>query len=134
MQSGGIFLDKRDERVTGFGQLPLLSQLRRRLKLGEADVGRRRWRDFSTLLLFHCDLRFDESVVTKPSGTAEDDQCQQQHEEPFHGRQSAIVNPSEIRELLCAGKREALILPSNRRSITRRIVREESIAPVDQAR
>src|SRR5437868_12099236 len=97
MQSGGIFLDKSDQCVASFGQFPVLPQLRRRLKFGETNVWCRRRSDFSTLLLFHCDLFFNETVVTEPGGTAEDDQRQQQHEEPLHGWQSAIANPSDLR-------------------------------------
>src|SRR5439155_10833928 len=96
MQPGGIFLDKGDERVTGLSQLPILSQLRRCLKLGKTDVWRRCRRNLSTLFLFHCDFFFDEKVVTKPGGTAEDDQGQEQSEKPLHGCQSATVDPSGV--------------------------------------
>ena len=76
MQPGGIFLDKGNERVTSLSQLPILSQFRRCLKLGKTDVWRGCRRNLSTLFLFHCDFFFDEKVVTKPGGTAENNHCQ----------------------------------------------------------
>src|SRR5947207_16017954 len=81
-------------------EFPFLSQLRRCLKFGETDVGSRRRSDFSTLLFFHCDFFFVETVVTEPGGAAEDDQRQQQYEEPLHGWQSRIANPSVAGVLL----------------------------------
>src|SRR6058998_5874 len=135
MQPSGIFLDKSNQRIASFGLFPFLSQLCRRLKFRETDVWRRRRSDFSTLLLFHCHFFFDETVVTEPGGAAEDDQRQQQHEEPLHGWRSAIVNPSDVRELASLarqdrGERQALIVGNNRRFITGGIV--HGIAPVDQ--
>src|SRR6058998_3184632 len=135
MHSGGIFLDKNNQRVSSFSEFPFLSQLRRCLKFGETNVGSRRRSDFSTLLFFHCDFFFVETVVTEPGGAAEDDQRQQQHQEPLHGWQSAIVNPSDVRELASLarqdrGERQALIVGNNRRFITGGIV--HGIAPVDQ--
>jgi hypothetical protein len=99
MQPGRVFLDKGNLRLACFGQFPLLSQLRRCLKLGKTDIRHRPRRKLSTLLLFKLDFFFDEGVVTKPGGASEDDQRQQQHEEPLHKWQSAIVNPSEVRRV-----------------------------------
>src|SRR5206468_160523 len=137
MQPSGIFLDKSNQRIASFGLFPFLSQLCRRLKFRETDVWRRRRSDFSTLLLFHCDFFFNETVVTEPGGAAEDDQRQQQHEEPLHGWRSAIVNPSDVRELPRLARqdrseRQVLIVGNNRKSITRGIVHGERIAPVDE--
>src|SRR5438445_5451146 len=137
MQSARIFLDKNNQRVASFSEFPFLPQLRRRLKFRETNVWRRQLGDFSTLLLFHGDFFFDETVVTEPGGAAEDDQRQQQHEEPLHGWRSAIVNPSDVRELASLarqdrGERQALIVGNNRRFITRGIVHGQRIAPVDQ--
>src|SRR6266480_1504933 len=99
MFSSGIFLNQCNERIARFAQFSVLSQLRCRLKLREADVRHRRGCDFSTLLFFYRDFFLYKGVVTEPGGAAEDDQRQQQHEEPLHGWQSAIVNPSDILEL-----------------------------------
>src|SRR4029077_1082614 len=109
MLSGGIFLNKRDERVASFGQFSVLAQLEGCLKFRQADVRRRRWSNFSTLLLFHCDFFFDEGVVTEPRGAAKDDECEQQYEEPLHGWQQAIVTAGETRELSCRREREVPI-------------------------
>src|SRR5215470_17711333 len=98
MFSGGIFLDKCDERVASFSQFPVLSQLRCRLIFGETDVRCRRGSDFSTLLFLHCDFFFYKAVVTEPGSATEDDQRQQQYEEPLHGWQNVLETPSEIRE------------------------------------
>src|SRR5205823_7181478 len=109
-----IFLDKGDECVTSLGEFPILSQFRRCLKLGKANVWRRCNRNFSTLLLLHFDFFFDEKIVTKPGGTTEDDHGEQQSKEPLHGRQSAIVGPSEAQALFGARQsrceREALMV------------------------
>ena len=77
MQAGGIFLDKGGERVSSFGQFPVLSQFRRRLKFGKANIWGGCRSNFSALLLFHSDLFFKNEIVTKECGGAEDDHCQQ---------------------------------------------------------
>jgi hypothetical protein len=99
MKPGWIFLDKGNQRLACFGQFPFLPQLRRCLKLGKTDIRHGRGRNLAALLLFQLDFLFDESVVTKPGSASEDDQRQQQHEEPLHGWQRAMVKPSEIRQM-----------------------------------
>jgi len=96
--SSGIFLNQCNERIASFGQFSVLSQLRCRLKLGKTDVRHRGWCDFSTLLFFYRDLFFYKGFLTEPVGAAEDDQCQQQHEEPLHGWPTVIEMPSKIPE------------------------------------
>src|ERR1700751_2078270 len=123
MFSGGIFLNKCNERITSFGQFSVLSQLRCRLKLGKTDVRHRRWCDFSTLLFFYRDLFLYKRVVTEPGGAAEDDQRQQQNEKPLHGWSNVVETPGQIPE-----GRQTKKHKGNRSSITRKIVCEESIA------
>src|SRR6266542_511774 len=123
MLSVGIFLDKCDERIASFGHFPVLSQLRCCLKFGEADVWRRSRSNFPTLLFFHRDFLFYKSVITKPRRAAEDEQRQQQDEKPLHAWQNVVKTSSTIR-----GSRRTNKHQGNTRSITRRIVCEESIA------
>src|SRR4029077_5930923 len=126
MFSGGIFLNKCNERIASFRQFSVLSQLRCRLKLGKADVRHRRWCDFSTLLFFYRDFFFYKGVVTEPGGAAEDNQRQQQHEEPLHGWPNVVETPSEIPKGRRPTKHQG-----NPGSIRRRIVCEESIAATE---
>src|SRR6266403_4713474 len=73
MQTAGIFLDKGGKRVASFSQFAVLSQFRRCLKFGKADIWRGRRSNFSALFLFHSDLFFKNKVITKECGAAEDD-------------------------------------------------------------
>src|SRR5207244_628123 len=58
MQTGGIFLNERSERVASLGQFAFLAQFRRGLKFRQADVRRRLGRNVAALLVTHGDLLF----------------------------------------------------------------------------
>src|SRR5262249_9045176 len=128
MFSGGIFLNKCDERIASFSQFSFLSQLGRRLKFRKTNVWHGRWRNFPALLFLYCDFFFYKGVVTEPGGAAEDDQRQQQYENPLQGELDRDETPRKIRKSRRTRKHKG---KRKRGSITRRIVREESIAATE---
>src|SRR5260370_37063136 len=91
MFPGGILLDKCHERIASFGQFSVLTQLEHRLKLRQADVLRWWGRDFSTLLLFHCNVFFDKGIVTEPRGATEDHKSETKDAEPPQRSEHALT-------------------------------------------
>src|SRR5207253_8740954 len=92
MQTGGIFLNERSERVASLGQFALLAQFRRGLKFRQADGRRRLGRNVAALLVTHGDVLVEGKTITKEGIAAEHDQSQQQSEEPLHGYDNATIN------------------------------------------
>ncbi len=100
MQIGRIFLNEGAERVASFDQFALLAQLRRRLKFRQTDIGRRRGRYVTALLVTHRNLLFEKKIITKKRGAAEHDQGEEQSKEPFHGWNEAMIGLQIVSQMI----------------------------------
>ena len=100
MQIGRIFLNEGAERVASFGQFVFLAQLRRRLKFRQTDIGRRRGRYVTALLVSHRNFLFEKKIITKKRSAAEHDQGEEQSKEPFHGWNEAIIRLQIVSQMI----------------------------------
>ena len=73
----GYFCRNIGQGRTRFRQFSFLPQFRRGLKFRQARVGLRLFLDFAALFRAHGQLGFNDDVVTKERGAAEDHHCQQ---------------------------------------------------------
>jgi hypothetical protein len=80
MRAGRIFLDKSCQCGARFGNLSFLAQFGRSLVLRQGQIESRFGSDLAALLFADLNVFLENEIVSEPSGTAEDDDCEKQDE------------------------------------------------------